>query len=87
VFAFLSINGCKDLLDQHLHQGIHYHYALSDGTHTTTMICFDTRWTPNPQSSQLVQPLIHEIHARGAKHKKAKPESWGDKKRKSIWDA
>jgi len=35
VFAFLTINGSKDLLDRHLDQGIHYHYALSDKTHTT----------------------------------------------------
>jgi len=87
VFAFLSINDCKDLLDRHLHQGIHYHYALSDGTHTTTMICFDTRWTPISKNSQLVQPLFHELHARGAKIKKAKPERWRGNKRKSIWDA
>lgn len=87
VFAFLSINGCKDLLDRHLHQGIHYHYALSDGTHTTTMICFDTRRAPISRNGQLVQPLFHELHARGAKNKKARPERWREEKRESIWDA
>lgn len=87
VFAFLSINGCKDLLDRHLSQGIHYHYALPNETHTTTMICFDTRWKPNPKTGQLVRPLFHELHARGAKNKKASPERWREEKRKSIWDA
>lgn len=87
VFAFLTINNSKDILDRHLHQGIHYHYALPDGRHTTTMICWDTRWIPNPKSSEKIRPLFHELHGKGAKSAVAKPERWGDKKRNSIRDA
>lgn len=90
VFAFLTINGSKDLLDRHLDQGIHYHYALSDKTHTTTMICWDTRWIRPPRLPKVppaAHPLFHELHAQGAKHATARPNRWGDEKRKSIWAA
>jgi hypothetical protein len=87
VFAYLTINNSKDLLDRHLPQGIHYHYALADKRHTTTVICWDTRWMTPPMSSQQVRPLFHELHAEGAKSASARPERWGDKKRKSICDA
>nr|WP_323777089.1 hypothetical protein [Amylibacter sp.] len=84
VFAFLTISGCKDLLDRHLQQGIHYHYALADKSHTTTMICWDQRWVSPLKGDQQMRPLFHELHAQGAKSKRARPEIWGDRKRKSI---
>jgi len=85
VIAFITINGSDDLLDRHLHQGIHYHYALRNRVHTTTLICWDTRWKAVAKKAK--RPLFHEMHATGAKSKTARPLEWGDKKRQSIWDA
>ncbi|WP_192365050.1 hypothetical protein [Mesorhizobium mediterraneum] len=87
VFAFLTINDCKDILDRHLHQGIHYPYALADNTHTTTMVCWDTRWRPGPKHRNQIPSLFHELHGKGAKFASARPGRWGDEKRKSIRDA
>lgn len=87
LYAFITINGCKDLLDRHLHQGIHYHYALADMTHTTTMICWDTRWSPSSDNKSRVRGLFHEIHGRGSKFVRARPDRWGNEKRQSIREA
>jgi hypothetical protein len=89
LMAFISIAGDKDVLDRHLDQGIHYHYALANGTHTTTMICWDSRWNYDlaKQPPAVTRPLFHELHGKGAKRKKARPELWGGKKRETIWKA
>lgn len=86
MLAFIDISGERDMLDRHMDQGIHYHYALADGTHTTTMICWDTRWTPglSQKSASNIRPIFHELHGLGAKRKQARPELWGDSKRESI---
>lgn len=83
VFAFITIDD-DSLLDRHLFQGIHYHYCLADKRHTTTMVCWDTRWTPDPGKPNEVRAIFHELHAEGAKSVRARPERWSDEKRKSI---
>ena len=88
LFALLTINNSKDLLDRHREQGFHYHYVISKGKrHTTTMICWDTRWILGSLDGLKVRPLFHELHGMGSKFQSAKPEKWGDKKRISIRDA
>ncbi|MDC9824831.1 hypothetical protein PRN20_13935 [Devosia sp. ZB163] len=89
VLALIAVADEVDKLDRHLEQGIHYHYVLKDGTHTTTMICWDNRWrkAAAPQISSAVRPIFHELHGRGAKTKKARPNLWSDGKRQSIWAA
>lgn len=90
VFAFLTIEGSDKLLDRHTFHGIHYHYLLANKTHTTTMICWDTRWTQPPLrrgQPDAIRPIFHEIHGKGSKHAKARPDLWRDQKRKSIWNA
>lgn len=89
VLALIAIADEVDMLDRHLDQGIHYHYVLKDGTHTTTMICWDNRWRNAAASkpSEAIRPIFHELHGRGAKTKKARPQLWSDRKRESIWAA
>ena len=89
MLAFINIAGEKDMLDRHLDQGIHYHYALANRTHTTTMICWDTRWKrdTSQKPSNDVRPIFHELHGLGAKQKHARPDLWGRAKRESIWNA
>lgn len=84
VFALLTIHGSKDLLDRHFDHGIHYHYALPNNLHTTTMICWDTRWFPDPKRPEVTRGLFHELHGLGTKPRRAKPELWGEEKRASI---
>ncbi|MGO8245780.1 hypothetical protein [Rhizobium johnstonii] len=86
VFAFITIDD-DSFLDRHLFQGIHYHYCLADKRHTTTMVCWDTRWTPDPVRPKDVRAIFHELHAEGAKSVRARPERWNDEKRKSIREA
>lgn len=90
-FAFLVIRGDKDVLhrDNHGH-GIHYHYALANGTRTTTLVCWDTRWTSNNKNDAkglVDRPLFHEVHGEGRYRKAARPDCWGDEKRQSIREA
>jgi len=89
MLAFIEIAGEKDMLDRHLDQGIHYHYALANRKHTTTMICWDTRWTRDPSQKppRDIRPLFHELHGLGTKQKHARPDLWGDAKRQSIREA
>lgn len=69
VFAFLAIEGDKDLLDRDNDQfGIHYHYVLASKERTTTMICWDTRWTsvdPTDLKGLKPRPIFHELHGEG----------------------
>lgn len=87
LFALIKISGSDDLLDRHLDQGIHYHYALPNGKHTTTLICWDTRWPGHGQTPVGVRGLFHELHALGAKSTVAKTWLWKDEKRISIREA
>lgn len=89
MLALIEIAGESHKLDRHLDQGIHYHYTLANGTHTSTMICWDKRWLcpPNAKPPATLRPIFHELHGRGSKTKKARPELWSDRKRESIWDA
>ncbi|SMQ85899.1 hypothetical protein SAMN06295905_3194 [Devosia lucknowensis] len=87
-FAFITVDD-DSFLDRHLFQGIHYHYCLADKRHTTTMVCWDTRWvSPLAKNApKEVRPLFHELHAEGAKSVRARPERWNDEKRQSIRNA
>lgn len=86
VFAFIMIDD-DSFLDRHLFQGIHYHYCLADKRHTTTMVCWDTRWTADAGRPREVRAIFHELHAEGAKSVRARPERWSDEKRESIREA
>ena len=85
VFAFITIND-GTLLEAHSHHGIHYHYCLADKQHTTTILCWDTRWTSVSSSPREVRAIFHELHGEGAKSLQARPDRWKEEKRKSIWD-
>ncbi len=91
VFAFLTIDGDKDLLDRDSDQfGIHYHYVLGSKERTTTMICWDTRWVSVDQTDLKrikLRPIFHELHGEGKYTKAARPHGWGEKKRKSVREA
>jgi hypothetical protein len=84
------IHGDKDLLHRDTEFGVHYHYALANGERTTTMICWDTRWvsgdSTEPKGLKL-RPIFHELHGEGRYKKTARPQVWGDEKRKSVRDA
>jgi hypothetical protein len=86
VFALITIDD-DSFLDRHLFQGIHYHYCLADKRHTTTMVCWDTRWTSDPGRPGDMRAIFHELHAEGAKSVRARPERWSDEKRRSVRDA
>lgn len=91
VFAFLKIDGDKDLLARDSDQfGIHYHYVLASKERTTTMICWDTRWAsvdPTELKGLKLRPIFHELHGEGKYTKAARPHGWGDRKRKSVREA
>jgi len=91
IFAFLTIRGDKDLLHRDNDtSGIHYHYVLANRRRTTTIICWDTRWTsvdPTEPKGIRLRPIFHELHGEGKYTKKAQPHKWGQEKRKSVHDA
>ena len=91
VFALLTVEGHDDLLDRHLHGGIHYHYVLRNRTYTKTLLCWDTRWSPtdlgNDPTGLKNRPLFNELHAEGKNRGNARPGWWGDEKRRSIRNA
>lgn len=90
-FAFLTIDGDKDLLHRDNDQfGIHYHYALASKERTTTMICWDTRWVSVDRADLKglrSRPIFHEIHGEGRYTKVARPHGWGAAKRQSVREA
>lgn len=91
VFAFLEIDGDKDLLDRDNDQfGIHYHYVLASKQRTTTMICWDTRWQSVDSTDRQglkLRPIFHELHGEGKYTKVARPHGWGNSKRQSVREA
>ncbi|WP_377294540.1 hypothetical protein [Rhizobium sp. SG2393] len=76
VFAFLTIDGDKDLLDRDSDQfGIHYHYVLARKQRTTTMICWDTKWESVDRTGLKglkLRPIVHELHGEGKYTKAAR---------------
>lgn len=69
--------------------GIHYHYIDRQKRRSDVILSFDTRWVP-PAGLTLdptltVRPLFVENHAEGKAHFYAKPWSWHDEKRQSMY--
>lgn len=69
--------------------GIHYHYLDRQKRRSDVILSFDTRWVPPTGLSSdprlALRPLFVENHAEGKAHFSAKPWSWHDEKRLSMY--
>lgn len=83
--AFLiTIAGDSDLLkrENHGHFGWHYHYLNFKKERSNVILCFD-RHAKLAEGDH--RPLFWEKHSEGRSKFKARPDSWGEAKRLSIY--
>lgn len=87
----IDIGKGEDYLKRETHgMGLHYHYLNWRRDRSNVVLSWDTRWPePNPQTKPPVQrALFVEQHGeRNNADFQAKPWLWGEKKRKSIYQA
>jgi hypothetical protein len=91
LYLITMLPGVRDGLARDIHGGIGYHYHYLDRLkrRSDVVLSFDTRWVAptKPLNSQLLlRPLFVEKHAEGKAHFVAKPWSWQNEKRQSIYD-
>jgi hypothetical protein len=87
VIAFLlAIPGERDLLKREHHNqvGWHYHYLNFKKARSNLVLCWDTRAVGQKGTDH---PLFQENHAEGRSDFKARPDTWGLTKKKSMHDA
>ena len=85
VLYLITIDRGEDYLQNETHSGVgwHYHYLDWRKRRSDVVLCWDTRWiTTGPPSKR---GLFVEKHADGGKPFKAKPNSWGDRKRGTMY--
>jgi hypothetical protein len=87
----LTIDDGEDYLKRETHgMGWHYHYHNWRKDRSNVILSWDTRWSePNPQTKPPTQRALF-VEPHGEKNNadfEAKPWLWGEKKRKSIYEA
>ena len=87
----ITVEHGEDYLKREAHSGVgwHYHYLDWNERRSNVILCWDTRWeTPNPQTNPPARRgLFVEKHAEGGKPFTAHPGAWGERKRKSMYNA
>lgn len=87
----ITIDNGEDYLKRETHgMGLHYHYHNWRKDRSNVVLSWDTRWPePNPQTKPPAQRALF-VEPHGEKKNadfQAKPWLWGEKKRKSIYEA
>jgi len=83
VSYLMEIPGERDLLqrEHHAQTGWHYHYLDSTRARSNVVLCWDTRAV---LSSARPHPLFQETHGEGHARFTARPDCWGNKKKRSM---
>ena len=89
VCFLMSIEGSKDSLlrERSGEIGWHYHYLNAQGRRSDLVVCWDTRWKDSLPlgPTKGTRGLFVEKHAKKGKPLVARPNTWGRKKRESVY--
>lgn len=86
VVAFLTkIGKGDDFLKKEYHGGVGWHYHYLDRTQRRSDVVLS--WDIRADTKKIPRPLFSEKHAEGKKDFPARPDSWGNKKRVSMYEA
>lgn len=86
IIAFLTSLPDGDWLkrERHAHFGWHYHYLDRRRRRSDIVLCWDVRaLPPKPE----LRPLFQEKHGEGGADFSARPDTWGERKRRSVHEA
>lgn len=85
VLYLITIDRGEDYLQNETHSGVgwHYHYLDWRKRRSDVVLCWDTRWISTGPPSK--RGLFVEKHPDGGKPFKARPGSWSDRKRGTMY--